>query len=409
MEGRAVDRPSFFLDALTLEYVDTPPEPPVNYVVVTELLPQDATIAEKDEVARRAHADKRTVLQSAHDAARLVAPGLPGSKVDLWAFDRHPPGIVEWLHERGVQVIELFEFEGGEPPPEPPLPPPGFVPHNFVEKGTKMGFHCIGGEPTDLTDELAANGVILSSVKFVVAIGGLATARETWTLGRMIDVDGHMVEGYDPNGDPVWQAEARMAALLPAFAPYLNDLKIVEIVNEQNSPEWTVQHMENYGLFFRQAMRILERPEWGGVRLAMVSASLGTPEPWQWDAFALSGVFEHAAEYNHALSLHEYNTALNGPNSIICRYRDVYDRIILPRGLDIPLFITEYNVNHELLDTDLMAEWRAYDELVIQDPYVAGVNIFTLGMGWSNYVAATSAHLEQFKQYAISVKDRVNG
>ena len=300
-------------------------------------------------------------------------------------------------------------FVGGDDPLPPDPPDPDWTPRNYVPSGTKQGFHCIGGEPVDMAADLAAHGVHLSSIKLVAAIGGIRTSQETWTIARMIDYNGHNVEGFDPNGNPEAQAEARLAALRPAYEPYFGMLDFIEIVNEQNSPEWNTTHCQNFARFFIRAMDILESGAWPGVRLAWPSASLGTPEPWQWNAMSETSVFERAAAGGHALALHEYGTALHGPNSIICRYRDVYNRIILPRHLNIPLFITEYNVNHELLGTDLLAEWAAYDGLVRQDSYVAGVEIFTLGMGWPWYVTPTAATLKRFAAYAIAEKDKTNG
>ena len=67
---------------------NVPEEPNVHYVVVVNLLPQDATKVEKAQVLELIHTSKQTILQSADDALRLVAPGLPGSKVIVWGASR---------------------------------------------------------------------------------------------------------------------------------------------------------------------------------------------------------------------------------------------------------------------------------------------------------------------------------
>jgi hypothetical protein len=88
----------------------TEPEPPddgVNYVVTVNLLPRDATKAEKLFVLDRVHESGQAILQNANDARRLVKPGLPGSKVVVWAAARWPGNIVAYL---GVPV-EFQEFD----------------------------------------------------------------------------------------------------------------------------------------------------------------------------------------------------------------------------------------------------------------------------------------------------------
>ena len=89
-----------------------PPPPPdeVPYVVVVNLLPQDTTIGQKVEVVEAVHDDKETILQSADDAARLVAPGQPGSVVKVWEADHWTGDIEQWLTDRGVASVEHWEF-----------------------------------------------------------------------------------------------------------------------------------------------------------------------------------------------------------------------------------------------------------------------------------------------------------
>jgi len=310
----------------------------------------------------------------------------------------------------------VVQFSNNEPeppdppePPEPPEPPVGWTPINYVPKGTKLSFHCIGGYPVDRTTTLAQNGVTLSSIKLVQSIGDFPVTREPFKIGRMIDHSGQNLEGFDytlGRGTPEQQAEARMNQLMPIYAPYKQCGLHLEIINEQDcqSPE---QHVL-LARFFMRAMTIAEA---NGYKIALFSHSMGTPEPGEWDAIANTGVFEQAAAGGHAISLHEYGDASGGSNSIICRYRYLYDQIILPRGLNIPLFITEYNVPDTMLDGDVFGQWVAYDNLVRQDPYVAGVHIFTLptGMGWDNYANKVVANLTNFVNYAIAQKDIANG
>lgn len=105
----------------------TPPPDDVPYKVIVNLLPQDATLDEKHYVVDAVHEERETILQSADDAARLVAPGRPGSTVKAWGAERWPTDITTWLFERGVNRVDLYEFE-----PEPEL-----VIHDIVNDLTK--------------------------------------------------------------------------------------------------------------------------------------------------------------------------------------------------------------------------------------------------------------------------------
>lgn len=71
----------------------------VDYVVVVNLLPQDATRSELLFVSTYfAYPLKQTIMQSADDAKRMVQDGLSGSRVIVWAPERWRGGdIVKWL------------------------------------------------------------------------------------------------------------------------------------------------------------------------------------------------------------------------------------------------------------------------------------------------------------------------
>ena len=106
-----------YWDDCTLELVadPDPPTPPVNYKVTAHLTPQSLARAEYDLIADEAVPLKQSVVFSADDAARLVAPGLPGSKVVAWWPERWQDDIVAWLKARGVTIVETR-------PQSPPTP-----------------------------------------------------------------------------------------------------------------------------------------------------------------------------------------------------------------------------------------------------------------------------------------------
>ncbi len=93
-----------FWDTAELTDLGAPGEPPVDYIVVVNLLPQDATKAEKAEVLDVVHTSKQTILQSADDAKRLVLVGKPGSKVVAWGAERWPSSIATYLYPCAVEA-----------------------------------------------------------------------------------------------------------------------------------------------------------------------------------------------------------------------------------------------------------------------------------------------------------------
>ena len=96
----------------------TPIPPPVNYVVIVNLIPQDTTDSEYDDVRARTKAGRETIVQSADDAKRLVAPGLPGSKVRIWNGERwSPSGSVQPIIDYLGTPFVLERFTATPPPP----------------------------------------------------------------------------------------------------------------------------------------------------------------------------------------------------------------------------------------------------------------------------------------------------
>lgn len=410
-EGRAVAPVDFFLDALSLTVGDQPQPgrgaPRVQYERNVFLMHTDATPTQWELMARAAQTYGGTLTASWDDAG---IGDLDERRVLAVQFDDGPRfdmgEVVAWFatYYPGV-VVEPYPVGGSEPDDDGD----DWTPTRYIPHGTALGFHCCGGYPLDWVQTLAQNGVILPSVKLVQSIGDLTQAAEPYRLARLIDWPGlGNLEGFDYNGNPEAQADARMAVLMPIFAPYKARLGWLEIINEQDcaSPAQAVL----LARFFIRAMQIAEA---NGYRLALFSLSVGTPEQDEWEAMADTGVFEMAAAGGHAISLHEYGDALAGADGyIICRYRALYENIILGMHLNIPLFITEYNVDEGLLGTDLVAQWIAYDRLARADPYVAGVHLYTLGMvNDPRYVGAVANNerLTALVNYAIAERDVVNG
>jgi len=112
--------------------------------VVVNLLPQDATKAEKAYVLDLVHESRETILQSAHDAARLVAPGIELSRVKMWDAHRWPGdeyALEDWLKARGVDCVGYWYLPGSEQPHPDPDPPPDPEPQYTLRSNNLIGLH----------------------------------------------------------------------------------------------------------------------------------------------------------------------------------------------------------------------------------------------------------------------------
>lgn len=345
-------------------------------------------------------------------------------------FEQHYPGVdydgvdVDTPQQFASVVVELLRGED--------IPPPAWKPKNYVPRGTKLSYHGIGDaglisdDPNDPTPyrKVVAAGVTPPSVKLVEAVGAAewlktdyvrtngefveALSPTTPVVGRFINVNGVSVETFNAQEEVIQQATDRMNTLRPMFDeyPYVD---YWEFANEQDPPGTDGQ--KKFAMFVIECCKIAS--EWG-VKLACFSHSTGVPERDEWDAVATTGVFEVMAAGGHALSLHEYDTVQPPPDGEIgvhlCRYRYVYQRHILPRRLDIPLFITEYAPvawNSEMEGWTPEQLWQhavLYDKAVRSDPYVAGVHIFTVG-GYSSWEPFHERYLQTYDwwvDYTIS-------
>jgi len=396
-------------------------KPRVQYARTYVLLPQDATSEQFQWVGDYSHAQRWTIGFSADDAG---IGDLDDREVVAWWFSPDSWESEESLddffaeHYPGVEVVHMYSDVTPPPIDPPPIDPPtGGEPENFVPYGCKTSFHGIGDDGiTSFQQALMERGASLPTAKAVQDIGWLEhiklTDDQTRTVARFID-DGQgsgSLEGFDSTKDYTWQAEKRMYELMPLWSPHRDYVDYWEIVNEQdpNSPE-------GHATIARFFIRAMEIAELWGYQLALFSYSMGVPEPHEWDAIAQTGVFERAAQGGHAISLHEYGEWPRDQISLLTRYRYVYETHILPRGLDIPLFITEAGAHgfdpSEYTDAQMIEQMVAYDREVSKDPYVAGVHLFTVGGfgSWPQYRDRWVELYPQFVDYAVSVKDRANG
>jgi len=136
-----------YFDDVQLEVISTSSKPcdPVGYRVVVNLLPQDTTKEEFAHVLEHTYDQRETILYSADDAARLVAPGIDGSFVRVWSPDRWDDYIIPWLEMRGVEFVAAAYLPGDEPGPTPPPTPPEppTEPQYELKSTNLLGFHMM--------------------------------------------------------------------------------------------------------------------------------------------------------------------------------------------------------------------------------------------------------------------------
>lgn len=404
LEGRAEAGIDFFLDAVSLQL--TPYDgvwKPVDYVVVANLLPQDATAIEVARVLGETFHRRETVLYSADDAARLVAPGPPGSLVRVWAPERWEGDVIGWLVERGVATVEAASFDSwhtDEPEEPEEEPEEEWRPRNIAVGGSRVGWHAVGN--CGLPELYEGRGFKAPVIKLVQAIHDVARMPAWWRIVRLIDWPGYgNLEGFDYRGDPERQAEARIAVLAEILEPYAGQFDYAEYVNEQDIPsaELAIQ----MGRFAKRAAEVA--PRW--MRLLHFSFGTGNPGDLRWwDGVAESGAFEAIAEAGHGIALHAYydHRSRAQVGAHLLRYRYLYEHYIHPRRLDIPLFLTECGPWENLLDDptfDLMAWIRVTDERL--DEWVLAT-LYTVSDvdAWRTYDRAVREHYDEIIAYQES-------
>jgi hypothetical protein len=414
VESRAEAGIDFFIDGLDLTIEDPSPDPEPGWYDARAIVCDFDIVrdpARRQEIYAEA-AERGVMVGPSHDHVRAWPPGARSYTVELVDIpEARRSEFEDYYHDRSPEIVVEFVGDGEDPGPEPE-PGPDWTPRNFVPTGTKLGWHAIGDAgQSDLFAALADHGATPPTVKFVADPGPALlvkdTAPGTWVVGRYIDGESGNYEWYRPDMPVEWQAQQRMQQLMPLWEFHRHSIDYWEIVNEQD-PEGAEGHARMAEFF----IRTMDIAEANGYKLALFSYSTGVPEPHEWDAIAATGVFERAAAGGHALSLHEYGTYPPDMGAHLCRYRDLYERHILPRKLDIPLYITEYAAWIHLLDqgTDwLWSQLVEYDRQVRQDPYMAGVHIYSVGPGPWHYHDAYVPMYDRFMRYCIEERNKPNG
>lgn len=310
-------------------------------------------------------------------------------------------------------------------PPDTATPEPTATEEPWIlpNRPSKLGLHTI--KPNNAFPFVRGVTEAGAHVTLVKALGNFGLLREiksvsptTVTIGRW---DG--LANVEIQGDP---AEVAGYVMAQHMAQWTNERDVAdywEVLNEVNPP--TVEGHLWLARFYSAAMTIAEA---NGFRLALLSYSTGVPEWATWQAIVESGFFTQAKAGGHILALHEYNwprmssgwgvglpgqPAPDAERGILAgRYRHLYRDFLIPRDQVIPLAITECGLDPLLAGEKvggLPARWLRelawYDSKLVEDDYVLGAAVFTLGgdEGWRGF--DYEAQLPALHDYLVRLKD----
>jgi len=359
--------------------------------------------------------------------AAVFLPVLPGGAGATTADDRPPAAAPTTTADGGQPTAESAP---ANPPPTPYVSHiPDFAPRPELGP-SKLGIHVARpNSPAILAFVRAAHPAV---VKGVDDLGFLAEVKaaspETVTIGRL------SVENQDYGGEP----EAAAAALVAAQLPQLLQHPSVDYWEGWNEPDPNLDRMAWYARFEAERVRQLAAH---GLRAAVGGFSAGVPEL---DEFALFvPAIEAAQAHGGILTLHEYAapdlTFLYGDplpgyptypdrGPLMFRYRWFYRDVLEPRGLVVPLVISEAGIDGILGNRpgpqglgwqDFQEFWVAQgwgpdgqtaflnqlqwlDNEARQDDYLIGYALFTAGGGraWETY--ELDSFLPRLAEYVVS-------
>lgn len=328
-----------------------------------------------------------------------------------------------------------------EPAANPPTAAPTGTPYvSYIPDYTprpelgpsKMGIHVARpNSPAIMEFVRAAQPAV---VKGIDDLGFLAEVKDvspqTVTIGRF------SVDPQDYNGEPEAVAVALVAKQLPEMLLH----PAVDYWEGWNEPDPNLDRMDWYARFEAERVRQLAQH---GLRAAVGGFSTGVPELDEFILFVPA--IEEAQRHGGILTLHEYAapdiTFLFGDplpgypaypdrGPLMFRYRWFYRDVLEPRGLVIPLVISEAGIDGILGNRpgpdglgwqDFQEYWVAQgwgpdgqtaflnqlqwvDNEARLDSYVIGYTLFTAGGGraWTSYELAP--FLPRLAEYVISQK-----
>lgn len=338
-------------------------------------------------------------------------------------------------------TISLNSGFGAGPIPGPsPTWSVNAFPTRFPATGpTKLGLHVTLNMGGVLDYVAAVHPPVMKGVDDVGYLKDVkAISPSTVTIGRFV-VDQTNIG----QGDPAQRALDFVNQMLPKYQanPWVD---YWEGWNEVTYPNY-----EWYAVF--EATRACEMQRLG-FKAAIGGFSTGTPEPWQFEAFIPA--IEAGIRCGAILTTHEYGAPTmylwwsqglpesygNPPmpaypdrGPLIGRYRFLYYNVLLPRGLRIPLVISETGIDggagagqrpgysNAQGWQGFTAYWSSdlgqpdpiqfyvdqlawYDSMLRQDSFVIGATIFNVGNGgtWASF--EMSSVIPKLTEYAQSLR-----
>jgi hypothetical protein len=345
------------------------------------------------------------------------------------------------LSGRARAYLPVQRKSGPSPTPSPtrtpkatktptPTPTPRWPPALSEPGRSKLGVHVIRNNSPDILEFVrVVKPAVMKGVDDLKWFSE-AKAESPWTVtvGRLT------LESQKIEGDPVLAAQAFVAAHLEE---YLNNPG-VDYWEGWNEPD-PGERMDWYAQFEAERARQMAAH---GLRVAVGGFSAGVPE---WEEFAVFlPAIEAAQRYGGILHLHEYSAptidylagvALPGHptypdrGALTLRYRWWYEDFLKPRGLVIPLVISEAGIDG-LVNPDLEGRgWQDftrywaeqglgddgteafirqlawYDAQLQQDDYVIGFAVFTAGSPGGKWDSYEITHiLTTIARYVVSQK-----
>ena len=377
-----------YIDDITLTVLEDPVPigtvPYYNrekYVKRVLVPPQNCTKERWQEISGIAYDQRSTVSGSLDDALGHE----PDQEVLALVYNL-PPSV----HPSYLEFRDTFypgaEIEFVNAPPIPPIE------YNYpvVETGTKLHPHGIG-EPYDVLNRMMQQGhplpyckILAANPNEVLAVRNLKqlspTTKFVCRLMRVPD-SGINIEGPDFNSNP----QDYMNALLPTMRAY-PEVTYWELWNEQDPPE-IAGHVKL--AMFAKACAEIAHAE--GIKLALLSYSMGVPEQDEWQAIYDTGLFQTMIDGGHILSLHAYGQTTD-PMSlefILLRHRWLYNHILIPNNCVVPYIMTEYSIDEsspgigitDWSTENLMAEYKRYDAFLAEEYYCLGASVYKFGIG----------------------------
>lgn len=311
-----------------------------------------------------------------------------------------------------------------ETPSNTPSPTPTEMPWVYPNKPSKLGLHTVS--PNGAFPFVRGITEAGGQIRLMKALGNFGVLREVKSISPATVTVGRWpyVEAVDIWGEPAHAAERVMQQHMQAWQHERDVVDYWEVLNEVN-PGNTEGHVW-LARFYWAAMDIAEAQ---GYRLALFSYSAGVPEWADWSAIVETGIFARAAQGGHILALHEYDwpflrlnwggslpgqPAYDPERGILAgRYRHLYRDFLIPRGEVIPLAITECGLDPGITGAAPSFTWQRqwlnelawYDSKLVEDDYVIGAAIFTLGGGADFYYYDYEVLLPDLREYILRLKD----